>query len=88
MKGVVFTELLEMVENTFGDEVADRVVGECDLPSGGSYIVIGTYDHHEILTLVTKLSEITNIAVPDLVHAFGKYPFGRFRDGYPVFLKG
>jgi hypothetical protein len=88
MKGVVFTELLEMVENTFGEQVADRIIDECDLPSGGSYTSIGTYDHNEILTLVTKLSEITTIAVPDLVQAFGKYLFGRFRDGYPVFFEG
>lgn len=88
MKGVVFTELLEMVEKVFGEEVADRIIDESDLPSGGSYTSIGTYDHHEILALVTKLSEITGHAIPDLVHAFGKHLFGRFKDGYPVFFEG
>lgn len=88
MKGVVFTELLDMVENTFGSEIADRIIEEADLPSGGSYTSIGTYDHHEILALVTKLSEATQIAVPDLVHAFGKHLFGRFKSGYPVFFEG
>ncbi len=31
MKGIVFTELLEMVEDTFGPETADRIILASDL---------------------------------------------------------
>ena len=88
MKGQVFTELLDMVESTFGEEVMDRIIEESDLPSGGAYTSIGTYDHQEILNLVSKLSEITGLESADLVCAFGEHLFGRFRDSYPAFFKG
>ena len=88
MKGVVFTEFLEMVEDKFSPQVADRIIEQSVLPSGGSYTAIGTYDHNELLQLVTRLSAESGIAVPDLVRAFGKHLFGRFVQGYPVFFTG
>ena len=88
MKGVVFTELLELVEEKFGDEIADQIIEESDLPSGGAYTAVGTYDHQEIFQLVTQLSAKTNAPVPTLVKAFGQHLFGRFYAGYPQFFEG
>jgi heme-NO-binding protein len=88
MKGIVFTEFLEMVEETFSVEVVDQIIEASDLPSHGVYTAVGSYDHAEILQLVTHLSEITGMAVPDLVRAFGKHLFGRFVQGYPHFFEG
>lgn len=88
MKGIVFTEFLEMVETSFSPEVADRLIDETDLPSGGVYTAVGTYDHQEIVSMVVKLSEISNIAVPALVKAFGAYLFPRFYVLYPNFFEG
>lgn len=78
MKGIVFTEFLEMVETTFSDETADRIIDASDLPSGGVYTSLGTYDHAEMLELVTHLSRETDIPVPELVYAFGRYLFRQF----------
>jgi len=44
MKGIIFTEFLEMVEDRFSPEIADRIIEAADLPSGGAYTAIGTYD--------------------------------------------
>lgn len=88
MKGVIFTEFLEMVETTLSPEIADRLLDECDLPSGGIYTAVGTYDHQEIVAMITKLSEITGISPPDLIKAFGNYLFPRFRTLYPGFFEG
>ncbi len=88
MKGVVFTEFLEMVENQFSADIADRIVDLSDLPSGGTYTSVGTYDHQEMLQLVTHLSNETGVAVPDLVRAFGGYLFTRFVAGFPAFFEG
>lgn len=88
MKGVVFTEFLEMVEDKFSPELADRIVNACDLPSGGVYTAVGTYHHDEIVQLVVKLSEETKVAVPDLLRVFGQHMFGRFHAGYPQFFAG
>ncbi len=88
MKGIVFAEFLEMVEDSFSMEVADRIIEASDLESEGAYTSIGTYDHDEMVQLVTHLSQETKMSVPDLLHAFGKHLFGRFVAGYPQFFEG
>lgn len=86
MKGVVFTEFLEMVEDTFSPDMADTIIEDSDLPSGGVYTTLGTYDHEEMVQLVTHLSAHTETPVPDLLKVFGKHLFGRFAKGYPHFF--
>lgn len=86
MKGIVFTELLEMIESKFGYATVDELLNETDLPSKGIYTVIGTYDHSEIITLVTKLSEKCDIPVPDLVYTFGRHLFIIFTKSYAHFF--
>lgn len=88
MKGIVFREFLEMVENQFGPEVGDRIIEESHLPSGGAYTTVGSYDHQEMLQLVHQLSLATGIAAPDLVRAFGQHLFGRFVASYPQLFAG
>jgi Haem-NO-binding len=86
MKGMIFTELLEMIEDQFSSELADRVIEACELPSGGAYTAVGTYDYHEMVQLVTQLSQETGIAVADLLQSFGQHLFGRFVATYPHFF--
>jgi hypothetical protein len=88
MKGVVFTEFLEMVENQFSPEVADRIIEASKLASGGAYTSVGTYDHSELVQLVTHLSEETRQPIPALIREFGKYLFTRFHLKYSNFFKG
>jgi hypothetical protein len=83
MKGVIFTEFLEMVEDRFSPEVVDDIIEASDLISGGAYTTIGTYDHNELLQLVDHLSIETNLPVPALVRAFGEYLFPQFAKSYP-----
>ncbi|MEW5909415.1 MAG: heme NO-binding domain-containing protein [Thermodesulfobacteriota bacterium] len=88
MKGVVFVEFLEMVENRFSFEMSDRIIESSNLPSKGVYTSVGTYDYHEILTLVENLSQQTNIPAEDLLKEFGQYLFKRFYEMFPVFFEG
>ena len=86
MKGIVFTELLEMVEAKFGYELVDQLLEESDLPSGGTYTSIGTYDHAEMVTLVHNLSQHINVPVPELLRIYGRYMFGAFTRSYRPFV--
>ena len=86
MKGIVFTEFLEMVEERFTPAVADRIIEAAPLPSRGAYTAVGTYDHHEMVQLIVQLSTVTGIAVPALLYTFGEYLFGRFALAYPRFF--
>ncbi len=88
MKGIVFTEFLEMVEDRFSPEITDRIIEASDLPSRGAYTAVGTYDHTEMVRLVTELSAVTGATVPSLLHTFGKHLFGRFVALYPQFFHG
>ncbi|OED46652.1 hypothetical protein ACH42_03595 [Endozoicomonas sp. (ex Bugula neritina AB1)] len=78
MKGIIFTEFLEMVEDRFSDDVAEQIIEAANLPSGGSYTSLGTYDHGEILALVTQLGNVIGVNSEDLQLAFGEFLFSRF----------
>jgi hypothetical protein len=86
MKGIVFTEFLSMVDDHFSPEMVERILDGATLPSGGVYTAVGTYDHHEILQLVGRLSQESGVASGDLVRAFGQHLFTRFVAGYPQFF--
>ena len=53
MKGIVFTEFLEMVETKFGLETVDNIIENSDLKSEGIYTSVGTYDFNEMVTPVS-----------------------------------
>jgi hypothetical protein len=88
MKGIVFSEFLEMVEEKFSPEMADAIIMASDLPSGGAYTSVGTYHHSEIVQLVQKLSDSSTIPVADLLNAFGRHLFERFLVLYPQLTEG
>jgi len=87
MKGMVFTEFLEMVESAHGYAMVDRIVEAAHLPSAGAYTAVGTYDHAEMWSLVSQLSHATATPVPDLMQAFGRYLVKRFAAGHGVFFQ-
>jgi hypothetical protein len=86
MKGVVFTEFMDMVEDVFSADVLDHIIDESNLANGGSYTAVGTYDHQEIVRMTQSLSKHTNIPVKDLLEVFGKHLFTRFTHMYPSFF--
>ena len=88
MKGLVFTEFLEMVENQAGLEAVDRLISTVDPPSGGAYTAVGTYPHEELVDLTVALSDQIDVPVPDLLEAFGHHCFTRFNAAYPQFFEG
>lgn len=87
MKGVVFTEFLEMVEDRFSPVIAETIIDRADLPSGGAYTAVGTYDHSEIVALVVELAKETDLEIAVLLEAFGEYLLGSFSETYPDFFK-
>jgi hypothetical protein len=88
MKGIVFSEFSEMVEEVFSPEMLDQIIEQADLPSQGAYTAVGTYDHAEIISLVQHLSAATDTPADVLVKAFGRHLAGRFSTLYPGFFEG
>lgn len=87
MKGIVFTEFFEMVEDMFGYAIVDEIIEASDLPSEGIYTAVGTYDHSEMVKLITNLSQKTQTPIGELLKYFGRYLFDAFLNGYPVFFE-
>lgn len=86
MKGVVFTEFSEMVEERFGLAVADAVLEAS--PNKGAYTAVGDYDFRELVAMVGALAQETDVPAPALVEAFGHHLFGRFVVAYPQMFVG
>ncbi len=87
MKGLVFTELLSMVEEKFGEEFTEDLIMSLELKSGAAYTAVGNYDYLELITIVKKLSEESNIPFSDLVTVFGKHLLGTFFKLYPQYFE-
>jgi hypothetical protein len=88
MKGMVFTEFMDMVESTWSLDMVDRIIARSQVPSGGAYTAVGTYSHLEMLALVAALSAEVKTPADKLVRAFGRHLFTRFAQRYPRFFEG
>lgn len=86
MKGLVFTEFLEMVEQKFGYQTANEIVERATLASGGVYTAVGTYPHQEMMGLLSELKRVTGQDVHTLLQHYGSHLFGRFALLYPDFF--
>ncbi len=86
MKGLVFTEFIEFVEDKFGFEVSDHIIESSNLKSSGVYTSVGTYEFEEMQSLLMNLHKETNIPLPDLLETYGKHLFYRFADLFPQFV--
>ena len=83
MKGVIFTEFVEMLEIQHSPAFADDVLESTDLTSGGAYTAVGTYDVREITLLVRATAERLGKTESDVLRDYGRFLFGRLAVLYP-----
>ncbi|WP_320820950.1 heme NO-binding domain-containing protein [Thalassolituus sp.] len=84
MKGIVFDILRDMVEESYGLEGWNSILEKSG--SNGLYISTESYKDDELFSLVGAASEITGIAVNDLVFKFGEYMVSQFYSRFPIFF--
>jgi len=75
MKGFIFTNFLDFVEKSNGLDMVDQMLGESDLASEGVYSAFNSYEFEELATLLTYVSNKTDIAPQVLLEAFGRFVF-------------
>ncbi len=83
MLGMVFTELIELVEEKFSPEIADQMVEAAEREGGGAYTAVGAYPAEQVGLMVARLSELTGTPAADLVRAFGRHLLTRFAQSHP-----
>lgn len=86
MKGIVFTEFLDLVEEKFGIEMVDDIIINSTLESEGVYTSIGTYSFSEMLQLLKNLSNKSGISIDNLLLIYGEHFFSVIEKSYPGLL--
>jgi len=82
LRGIVFTEFLDFVDDVAGPEMTEKMIDACNLPSGGAYTSVGSYDHSEMIDMLTFLHNATGKDVSDMVQAFGQHLFGQLAESH------
>lgn len=88
MKGIVFTEFLEMVEAAHGMDVTDNLLDLPGLSDDGAYTSVGTYEFAELASMVGELSSCLDVPAPELLRGYGEHLFARFAVLFPTILEG
>jgi hypothetical protein len=83
MKGLIFTEFLDLVEKKFGLVMVDKIINQSQLDSNGAYTSVGTYEFSEMLQLISNLSENTDISVDDLLLVYSEHLFAALVKTHP-----
>ncbi|MDG1509618.1 MAG: heme NO-binding domain-containing protein [Flavobacteriaceae bacterium] len=86
MKGIVFTEFLDLVEEKFGLEMVDAIISQSKLESKGVYTSIGTYSFSELLQLLQNLQTKTGISINNLLLIYGEHFFSVIETNYKDLL--
>lgn len=69
MKGIIFAEFLELVEDKFGLGVLDKMLRQSS--DTGVYTSVGSYDHKALVRMIVELSHITGISADELQRVYG-----------------
>jgi len=75
MRGVVFTEMIEFVEEAISFDVADKMIEMAKLDNNGAFSQGGNYPFSDLVKLLAALSEITGKSKDELLFIFGQYLF-------------
>ncbi|MBW2424628.1 MAG: heme NO-binding domain-containing protein [Deltaproteobacteria bacterium] len=88
MRGFVFTEFVEVVEESYGLDVADQMIAATESICDGAYVAVDVYPAEEFVGLVTSLSRIVDSEVATLVESYGEHLFPRLAHLYSHLLVG
>ena len=87
MKGIIFTEFLDMVEAQFGLAVVDEIITNSKTLHQGIYTSVGTYDFNEMVSLLVALGELVSKDIQELLYAFGLYLFKSLDEAHPEIVR-
>lgn len=87
MKGIIFTEFLDLVEEKFGLATVNEIIEQTKLSTNGSYTAVGTYPFSEMLALLKALSTKTSLSIDDLLYTYATHFFSVLVDSYPQLIE-
>ncbi|MBU2978626.1 heme NO-binding domain-containing protein [Alteromonas sp. C1M14] len=88
MLGIVFTTLVEMLEEKVSPEFADEVIVEANLDNDGAYTAVGYYPFSDMQKLLTVLVDKTGKPLDALLYDFGLYLFTKLASAHGQVMTG
>lgn len=88
MKGIILSEFLEFLEITLGEDRAQKIIIESQVPSFGAYSRVGLYDYQELIQLLTQTVTETDTEASVLLERFSEHLFTVFKRDYNLFFEG
>lgn len=86
MKGIVFNLLEEFIAEKLGEEKYEEIVAGCDMMTKEPFVGPGTYPDDDLFAIVGKTVEVSGIALPDALRAFGRFCFPKLAERFPDFI--
>ncbi|MFI0471873.1 heme NO-binding domain-containing protein [Halomonas sp. HMF6819] len=83
MKGVIFVELINFMDETFGSDFTEQVIEEANLPNQAAFTAVGFYPSEYAGQLVTAASRLADANATEVCEAFGRFLFQRFEIRFP-----
>jgi hypothetical protein len=87
MKGIVFTEFLEFVGASQGEDFVDDMVAEAGL-ADAAYTSVGTYDFNELSRLLGAYCALTGESSALALNGLGRHLCGVFQKKFPEVFTG
>lgn len=88
MKGIILSEFVEFLEETLGDDRAQKIINASQVESLGAYSRVGLYDYQELIQLLTQTVSETDTEASVLLEHFSDHLFTVFKRDYNVFFDG
>ncbi len=85
MKGIVFTEFMDHLEQVYGPVIVENVVANSGVESEGAYTSVGTYPCSELIRLISAMSSLTGLEISKIIRQFGEQLAVSFRRDYPQY---
>lgn len=87
MKGLVYQELFNHIEERYGADMVDNVIDAAALTHDGHYTSGGTYPFGEMVSLITALCQATAQPMSTILDGFGRHCFARWVHYAPHFFR-
>lgn len=87
MKGVLFTELIELIEELMGLQFTNKVIEDARLENDGAFTAVGNYPYHELVKLLESLSSHAQNPKDAILKGYGECLFHRLSPKYSVELR-
>ncbi|WP_251977703.1 heme NO-binding domain-containing protein [Salinicola avicenniae] len=86
MKGLIFVELMNFLDEQLGDAITEKVVEAASLPNDAAFTSVGNYPSHYAADLVTAAARMTGADAALMCEDFGRFIFQRFQTRFPHLL--